>query len=78
MYEGTTASVQINGYLSTPFPIRSSIRQGCPLSVVLYALCLNAILYMIVEVTKEIRVNTRSTKTAIFAYADDVNIVLTA
>jgi hypothetical protein len=69
MYEGPTASVQINGNLSTPFPIQSSKRQGCPLSVLLYALCLNPLLYMIDEVTKGNRVNTRTTKTAITAYA---------
>jgi hypothetical protein len=33
---------------------------------------------MIDEVTKGIRVKTRTTKTAVIAYADDVNIVLTA
>jgi hypothetical protein len=33
---------------------------------------------MIDAVTKGIRVDTRTTKTAIIAYADDVNILLTA
>jgi hypothetical protein len=37
LYEGATASVQINGYKSIPIPIRSSIREGCTLSVLLYA-----------------------------------------
>jgi hypothetical protein len=32
MYEGHTSSVQINGHISSPIPIRCSIRQGCPLS----------------------------------------------
>jgi hypothetical protein len=77
LYEGTTASVQINGYRSNPIPIRSSIRQGCPLSVLLYALCLNPLLCMIDKVTKGIRVDARSARIAIVAYADDVNILLT-
>jgi hypothetical protein len=33
MYEGTTASVQINGHISSPIPILCCIRQGCPLSM---------------------------------------------
>jgi hypothetical protein len=47
MYEGATASVQINGHISSPIPILCAIRQGCPLSMHLYALCLNPLLYMI-------------------------------
>ena len=41
MYEGATSSVQINGHISSSIPIQCSIRQGCPLSVQLFALCLN-------------------------------------
>jgi hypothetical protein len=35
----STSSVQINCYRSCPFPIKSSIRQGCPLSMILYGMC---------------------------------------
>jgi len=40
MYENATASLQINGALAGHIPIQSAIRQGCPLSMALYALCL--------------------------------------
>jgi hypothetical protein len=38
LYEHVTTSVQINGALAEPIPIQSTIRQGCLLSMVLYAL----------------------------------------
>jgi hypothetical protein len=37
-YDQTKASVQINISLAGCIPIRSGVRQGCPLSVVLFAL----------------------------------------
>jgi hypothetical protein len=44
MYENATASQQINGVLAGPIPIQSAIRQGCPLSMALYALCVHPLL----------------------------------
>lgn len=41
LYENTTTSVQVNGHQAGPIPIRCAIRQGCPLSLLLYALCLH-------------------------------------
>ena len=41
VYYRATSTIQINGYRSHPIPIRSSVRQGCPLSMLLFALCLN-------------------------------------
>jgi len=41
MYDKVASEVQINGFRSSPIPINSSIRQGCPLSTQLFALCLN-------------------------------------
>jgi hypothetical protein len=31
-YSDATSSIQVNGHVSSPLPIKSSIRQGCPLS----------------------------------------------
>ena len=38
LYAKATSKIQINGYISEPIPIQSSIRQGCPMSMQLYAL----------------------------------------
>jgi len=45
LHENATGSVQINGTLAGPIPIHSAVRQGCPLSMVLYALCLHPLLH---------------------------------
>jgi hypothetical protein len=44
IYDNAQSVVQINGYTSNPVSISSSVRQGCPLSMILYALCLNPLL----------------------------------
>lgn len=41
MYENVNSSVQINGHNEGPIPIRCFNRQGCPLSMVKFALCIN-------------------------------------
>ena len=45
MYNNATSSVQTNGHISTPIQIRCGVRQGCPLSMTSFALCLNPLLY---------------------------------
>ena len=44
IYQNATALDQINGTLAGPIPIQSVVRQGCPLSMTLYALSLHHIL----------------------------------
>jgi hypothetical protein len=39
-----TSMVQVNGHMSVPFPIQCSVRQGCPLSMILFALCINPLI----------------------------------
>ena len=47
MYDGATSSIQLNGNTYGPIPIRCAIRQGCPMIMVLYALCLHPLLQML-------------------------------
>jgi hypothetical protein len=47
MYEKATSPIQTNGHMSGPVPIRCSVRQGCPLSMQLFALCLNPLLHIL-------------------------------
>jgi hypothetical protein len=44
VYDRTTSSIHIDGHRSHPIPIRSSVRQGCPLGMLLFALCLNPLI----------------------------------
>jgi hypothetical protein len=44
LYANITSAVKINGHISQQIPIKCSIIQGCPLSMQLYALCLDPLL----------------------------------
>jgi hypothetical protein len=78
MYEGATSSVQINGHISSSVPIKCSIRQGCPLSMQLFVLCLNPLLCVLDEKLNGIRLRCRSKNTTVGAYADDVTTFVTS
>jgi hypothetical protein len=41
MYEGATSLVQINDHQYGPITIRCVVRQGCPISIAVCALCLH-------------------------------------
>jgi len=77
MYENATSTIQINGHQSYSIPIRSSVRQGCPMSMLLYALCLNPLLCTLENKLTGLRIQQRDPKTAVLAYADDVTIFVT-
>jgi hypothetical protein len=76
MYSKATSSIQVNGHVSSLLPIKSSIRQGCPLSMLLYTLCLNPLLYMIDEALTANRPTMTGHEIKVIAYADDVTIIL--
>nr|AHN53438.1 exonuclease-endonuclease-phosphatase domain superfamily [Nuttalliella namaqua] len=44
LYAKATATPQVNGWRGDPIPLRSGVRQGCPLSPLLYVLGLDPIL----------------------------------
>ena len=77
IYNNPTSSVQVNGYRSYPFPIKSSIRQGCPLSVILFAMCLNALLLTLDNSLHGLRIGRHRARASVVAYADDVTISIT-
>ena len=78
MYEHATSSIQINRHRSIAIPILSSVRHGCPMSTLLFALCLNPLLRTIEENFTGIQIGRRRSKTTVIAYADDVTIFVTS
>jgi len=77
LYRNAASEVQVNGFRSTPIPVRSSIRQGCPLSMQLYTLCLNPLLHILEEKLAGVRIGRVRSKTVTVAYADDITVLLT-
>ena len=76
LYVHGTSVVKINGHISQPIPINCSIRQGCPLSMQLYALCQDPLLQALEEIMTKNRIERRSSTTAVIAYADDVTLLV--
>jgi hypothetical protein len=78
LYDNATSMVQINGYVTKPIPIRSSIRQGCPLSMYLFAVCLPTPLNSIHATLPGITIDRNRRKTVVTASAGDITIYVTS
>jgi len=78
MYEGAASSAQINGHIAGPIPIQCSVRQGCPMSMILFALCVDPLLRILEQKLPGIHIGKRANKTVVVAYADDVTIFVTS
>jgi len=73
----STASVQINGTIAGPIPIGSVVRQECPLSMLLYALCFHHLLCMLENNLPGITIGQRTRRSTVVAYADVVTVFVT-
>ena len=77
MSKDATSSVYINGYRTGKFPISCSVRQGCPLSMQLFALCMDPLLRALESTLMGILIGTHGHRYAVIAYADHVTFLLT-
>jgi len=77
LYENATASVQINGTLAGPIPIQNAVRQGCPLGMILYVLCLHPLLRTLEDNLPGIRLGRSTRSPPVVATADDVTVLVT-
>jgi hypothetical protein len=77
-YRNASSELQINGIRSSLFRIHNSIRQGCPLSMQLLAICVNPLIHTLEEVLTGIAIGRGKTRIAAVAYADDVTVFLTS
>jgi hypothetical protein len=78
LYTNATSSVHINEYTSKPIPIKSSIRQGCPLSKILYTKCLNPLLNILNHTLTGLKIGRKNRQTSVVEFTDDVTIFLTS
>ena len=67
MYDNATSVVQINGHISQPIPIQCGVRQGCPLSMILFVLCLSPLLCYLDEHLPGMCVHRSQRKTTVIA-----------
>ncbi|KAJ4451298.1 hypothetical protein ANN_02759 [Periplaneta americana] len=73
LYRNAHSRIQINGYFTKPIPIQKSVRQGCPLSMILFTLCLEPLLRMI-DRHLTLMPNPMGIPT-VQAYADDISVI---
>jgi hypothetical protein len=76
LYSEAKSTVQINGHLHGPIPTQCGVRQGCPLSMALYNLCLHPLLLDLECRLPGLCIDRRSKPVSVVAYADDVTIFL--
>lgn len=76
-YSNCTTSVIVNGELSRRIDVRSSVRQGCPMSPLLFSLFLEPLCRKILGSDVVHGFQLESSEVRILAYADDVAIFAT-
>ena len=77
MYTDATASVQINGTLTGPISIQSGGKQGCPLSMILYAACLHPFLHSMADILPPLRIGQRTRCVPVLPCANDITVFVT-
>jgi hypothetical protein len=78
IYSKASSAVQINGFRSKPIPIKSFVRQGCPMGTLLYTIRLNPLLSTLERHLSGLRIGRGRDRTSVIAYAADVTILVTS
>ena len=78
IYTDTKSAVKVNGFLTPEFSIERGVRQGCPLSALLYVLCAEV---LGIEIRKNKNIvgykHSRTEEHKSCQYADDLVVVIT-
>jgi exonuclease III len=74
LYQHATSRVMVNGHMTNEIPIKRSVRQGCPLSMVLFILYIEPLLKMLDSEIVGMQLGRERIKS--MAYADDVWFVV--
>ena len=73
LYNNTYSQVLMNGHLTPAIPIKCGIRQGCPMSMTLFIICLNPLLTILNKSVTGLKIG--ASKFTLRAYADDITIL---
>lgn len=74
LYENSSSKLLVAGSLTESIKINNSVRQGCPLSMILFALYLEPLLIMLSKEIPGILVD--GAFILLIAYADDINVII--
>lgn len=77
-YQDISSSVKCNGYLTNYFPVKNSVRQGCPISALLFTLTaepLNIAFKQCKDITP-IAIPFSTKQSIIFQHADDTTVTV--
>ncbi len=78
LYKDITSCVNVNGFLTEDFKITRSIRQGCPMSALLYTIVSEA-LGLAIDQEKNIKgiwIKGTESEHKVFQYADDTTLIV--
>lgn len=80
LYRGAESLVKVCGSLTTPFPFDKGIRQGCPLSGLLYSIAIEPLLHRLRSNLDKHSFQLPGTDNycSVTAYADDVTVFITS
>lgn len=78
LYAGASCMVKVGGGLSKPISVQRGIRQGCPLSGLLYSIAIEPILFNLRKILCGFSIPNviQNTNVSITAYADDVTVLV--
>ena len=79
IYSNITSQVMVNGQLTPKIAIKRSVRQGCPLSMLLYILCLEPLISKIQSNTliQGLRMPNGNQEIKSIQHADDMTVIVT-
>ncbi len=76
LYSGASCMVKVGGGLSCPIPVGRGIRQGCPISGLLYSLAVKPLICRLRNRIKGLSLLTQAPPIVVSAYADDINVLV--
>jgi len=78
LYKDIHSAVKCNGHISAYFPVERSIRQGCPLSAMLYVIAVEPLALNILKHThiRGIDIPDTDESSILFQHADDITLTL--
>ena len=79
IYSNITSQVMVNGQLTPKIAIKRSVRQGCPLSMLLYILCLEPLISKIQSdnLIQGLRIPNGNQEIKSIQHADDMTVIVT-